>query len=149
MGLALAGAPVGAGIAVFGVWLTNKHAYKTHRELLTSQETQQRQQLEFDLKAGHLQQTLAKRSDIYEQLLRLADDAAFMAAWASGNERPDNVPPLVNEDLVDIKQSVPPLRYRVDVHCSSDVRHEMSRFADAIENVDETSESAVWGTLTQ
>jgi hypothetical protein len=149
VGLTLAGAPVGAVIALVGVGLSNRHSYTTHRELIGSQEQQQRERLEFDLRADHLQRTLARRAEIYEQLLEIADDTNKFSTWADGKDLPDYVSSLSNEDMLEFWLSARKLRYVVDVHCSFDVRTQWRALADAIEAVSEASEPATWQRLTE
>jgi hypothetical protein len=147
VGLTLAGAPVGAAIALLGVGISNRYSYKTHRELLASQEQQQRERLEFDLRSEHLQRTLARRAEIYEKLLEIVDHVDKFSNWADGTNLPENVAPLSNEDLLDLWLSARKLRYEVDVHCSYDVRTQWQVVADGIDRASETSDAATWQTL--
>jgi hypothetical protein len=149
VGLTLAGAPVGAAIALLGVGISNRYSYRTHRELLASQEQQQRERLEFDLRSDHLQRTLARRAEIYEKLLEVVDEVDKFSRWAEGTNLPDNVSVLSNEDLLNLWLSARKLRYEVDVHCSRDVRAQWRVVADGIDSASETSESATWRALIE
>lgn len=147
--LALTGAPVGALIAVGGVHLTNRHNQENQRAALEAQANQHRAQLEFDLRSTLQQQTLATRSQLYEELLSECERATTKAAWATGNELPDDTPPLANEDLHSMQNRVADIRFRVLVHCSAPVRYEVEQFADAVASVDETSSTAQWNSLIE
>lgn len=145
--MALSGAPVGALIAVGGVQLTNRHNQETQRANLEAQAYQHRAQLEFDLRSTLQQQTLAIRSQLYEDLLAQCEHATQLAAWADGNELPDSVPPLTTEDLTSLQSRVADIRFRALVHCSAPVRYAVEQFAKAVQSVDETSSTASWNNL--
>ncbi|QSR27256.1 hypothetical protein CFH99_16670 [Nocardioides aromaticivorans] len=142
--LALSGAPVGALIAVGGVHMTNRFNDKTQRALLDSQAEEQGVQREHELRVSLQQQTLAVRSQLYEQMLKECDQAKRRAAWAGQSRGSKDVPPITNEDLVPFQDRVQELRYRALVHCSSPVRWAVEQFADATISVDETSTSEQW-----
>lgn len=145
--LALAGAPIGAAITVFGVWLTNRNNSDSQKALLESQETLQRDRMNFELKAELQRETLRRRTEIYEQVLELCDLAIYYSAWGGGNDLPDDQAPISNNDLGGIRDPLPAIQYSVYVHCSSQVRQQFDAFRDAVENVDEASTSAAWTAL--
>ena len=130
--LALAGAPVGAGITVFGVWLTNRHNTNANQAMLESQTVQQRERMEFDLKAELQRETLKQRSEIYESILELCDLTFHLAAWGGSDILPDDQSPITNNDLTDAKQRLPSIQYRVLVHCSYEVREQFGLLRDSL-----------------
>jgi hypothetical protein len=143
--LALSGAPVGAAIAVIGVRLTNKNNAATQQEMLRSQESQQRERLDFELKAEHLRESLRQRSDLYVTLLILSDEASTLASYAIAPDIYEA--PLTNSDVEPLQERVKALRYRVDVHCSASVREAMSNFDQAVQAVNETVGDETWHHL--
>ncbi|MFO6453398.1 MULTISPECIES: hypothetical protein [unclassified Aeromicrobium] len=145
--LALAGAPLGAGITVLGVWLTNRHNTVTNQAMLEGQAAQQRARLEFELRAELQRETLRQRSDIYENVLELAEDAIHLASWGGADVLPDDQSPITNSDLLDIKARLPILQHRVGVHCSSDVRAQFGRFRDSLRDIWEVSPTEQWDAL--
>ena len=145
--LALAGAPIGAGITVFGVWLSNRHNDKTNQGMLESQVAQQRERMEFELKAELQRETLKQRSEIYDSVLEFCDLATYFPAWGGGNDLPDDQSPITNDDLQDAKDRLPSIQYRVYVHCSYDVREQFDELRDALDNVSEVSEPPAWDAL--
>jgi hypothetical protein len=146
--LALAGAPIGAAITVLGVALTNSHNSKTQRELLAGQADQQRERMDFDLRAENQRDTLKKRGEIYVEVLKHCAWAIKLGDWAGANELPDGVMPISNEEVSDFVNSLPTTRYLVDVHCSAEVRAQFAVLEDAAHAVDETSGDEPWDALT-
>lgn len=55
--------------------------------------------------------------------------------------------PVDNEDLFPLWTGVRDIRFRALVHCSSPVRYQIEKFADAVQAVDETSSSEDWERL--
>lgn len=147
VGLALAGAPVGALITVFGVRLTNKHNNFTHQQMLDSQAQQQRERLEFELRVDLQRDSLRQRSVIYLKVLSNCDWAERLADWAQADELPWDVGPLTNDDLESTQNEMPALRRRVEVHCSAGVRVAMLTFEGAMAAVNETSKTEAWDQL--
>ncbi|GAA1476267.1 hypothetical protein GCM10009623_07130 [Nocardioides aestuarii] len=148
VGLTLAGAPIGALITVGGVWLTNRHNTAVQHNMLDSQERQQRAQLESDLRIDVQRTALSERLTLYVQVLAECDLVESLSAWATGSELPEQGP-LTNEEVHPRWLAVRKLRRQVDVHCSSEVRFMMRKFADAVEGVDETAEPEKWELLAE
>ena len=143
----LAGAPVGAGIAILGITLNNRHNLQAQRELLAAQEERDRASRDFDLRSDHLRQTLQERGRVYESLLGLCDKARYFAAWGSADPPPYDAGPLRSSDLTDFKRAVTTLGYRVQVHGSEALRREMARFAESVEHSGSETSTADWRTL--
>lgn len=144
--LALSGAPVGALIAVGGVHLTNRQNQDTQQALINAQENQHRAQLEADLRSSLQKQTLSTRSELYEGLLAECERALSLFKWTSA-EVVAARGPVDNEDLLPLWSGVRDIRFRALVHCSAPVRHQIEKFADAVQAVDETSSSDDWDML--
>lgn len=147
--LALAGAPIGAGITVFGVWLTNRHNTETNKAMLDSQAAQQRERMEFELKSELQRETLTQRSKIYESLLEVCDLATHLASWGGAAVLPDDQRPITNNDLRDTQQLLPTMQYRVYAHCSYEVRQSFDVFRDSLKNISEVSEPKDWNALSK
>lgn len=145
--LSLAGAPVGAAIAVLGVHLTNRHNDASQLAQIEAQAAQHRAQLEADLRSSLQKQTLSTRSDLYEALLAECERALSMASWATDERVVAPRSDLDNEDLLPLWMGVRKLRFRALVHCSAPVRLHVERFADAVAAVNETSAAEEWERL--
>ena len=144
--LALSGAPVGALIAVGGVHLTNRQNQATQQAQIDAQASQHRAQLEADLRSSIQKQTLSTRSDLYEGLLSESERALSIVKWTSGDVV-DERGPVTNEDLLPLWTGVRNIRFKALVHCSAPVRYQIDKFAEAVEEVNETSSSDDWDRL--
>jgi hypothetical protein len=143
----LAGAPVGAGIAVLGIALTNRHTLQAQRDLLAAQDDRDRAARDFDLRSEHLRQTLQERGRVYEALLGLCDRARYFSAWGSADPPPYDSGPLRSTDLTDFKRAVTTQAYRVQVHCSEALRREMAHFAGIVAKSGSETSTSDWRAL--
>lgn len=147
VGLAVAGAPVGAAIALLGVYITNKQNARHLQATLHAEQCRARAQHEFELRSQVQRDVLSQRLAIYEALLALVDQARRLANWGGAAELPSHLSSIGNEDLQDLQQDVARQLHKVGVLGSSDLRSSMRVFADAVESVDETTVGGAWQEL--
>jgi hypothetical protein len=123
VGLSLAGAPVGAAIALFGVRLSSRAADRQQRELLASQQEQQRIALEHQLRVAHIEQVLKKRAEAHVLVLQVLDQALAAARAKSEWD---------SEEVSELRTQLRTVGYLVAVSCDGNVREVYSSFADTM-----------------
>jgi type II secretory pathway component PulJ len=141
--LVLAGAPIGAAIAVAGVMLTNRSNRASQDRQLQAQLTQQRQALEHDLKSEHHRRVLSVRADLYAEALNVCESADAFVAWIEAANENGAIPDPDDEDLFSrVSKPLRDCRGKVAVYCAAEVREEVFRMSKAVEEFSHDWETA-------